>query len=175
MNLYELSGNYKALYENLDDIDLNDENGQEMLTAYFDTLEALEGEFEQKAENIAVWCKELEYQKNALEQEKKAISDRIKQKQTKADSLKRYLLERMEEIGRTKIDTPKAVISVRNNAESVQIDNPAAFIEWAERNRDDLLKFKEPEINKTALKKEMQNGLCISGVSLVRNKSLVLK
>ena len=122
-----------------------------------------------------MWCKELEYQKNALEQEKKAISDRIKQKQTKADSLKRYLLEQMEEIGRTKIDTPKAVISVRNNAESVQIDNPAAFIEWAERNRDDLLKFKEPEINKTALKKEMQNGLCISGVSLVRNKSLVLK
>ena len=32
MNLYELSGNYKTLYENLDDIDLNDENGQEMLS-----------------------------------------------------------------------------------------------------------------------------------------------
>lgn len=49
MSLYELSNDFQTLYEALDNIDLNDDNGENLLTAYFDTLEGIEGEFDQKA------------------------------------------------------------------------------------------------------------------------------
>lgn len=172
MKLYELTQDFQTLYEQLDEIDLNAENGENLLTAYFDTLEGIEGEFELKAENIAVFCKELSYETEALKQEKKALTDRISQKERKTENLKQYLMSCMEQIGRNKLDTPKAVISIRNNPERVQVDNPKAFIEWASKHRGDLLTYKEPEINKTALKTELKNGAPIAGVSLVRSKSL---
>lgn len=172
MKLYELTKDFQTLYEQLEEIDLNAEDGDDLLTAYFDTLEGIEGEFEQKAENIAVFCKELAYETEVLKQEKKILMDRISQKERKSESLKRYLMSCMEQIGRNKIDTPKAVVSIRNNPERVQVDNPKAFIKWAEKYRDDLLTYKEPEINKTALKAELQKGSPIAGVSLVRSKSL---
>lgn len=175
MSLYEISNDFQTLYDALDDIDLNEENGENLLTAYFDTLEGIEGEFEHKAENIAVFIKELIYEAENLDKEKKNLDDRSKQKKQKAESLKRYLMNCMEQIGRYKIDTPKAVISLRNNAESVQIDEPDEFIAWAKANRKDLLNYKEPEIKKALLKKEMQNGLYVSGVSLIRSKSLIVK
>lgn len=52
MNLYTLSSEFQQLYDALDGIDLESGDGQEQLAAYLDTLEGIEGEFEEKAGNL---------------------------------------------------------------------------------------------------------------------------
>ena len=89
-----------------------------MLQAWYDTLDGIEQEFEVKAENIAVFIKELNAEIEALKQEEERLRARRKAKENKAESLKDYLKSCMICIGRLKIDTVKARISIRNNPEA---------------------------------------------------------
>lgn len=56
LSLYEITGKYQELFDLFDNADIDDEDA---IQAYFDTLEAIEGEFNEKAENIAVFIKTL--------------------------------------------------------------------------------------------------------------------
>jgi hypothetical protein len=81
----------------------------------------------------------------------------------------------MEQVNLKKIDKPRARISLRNNAESVQIEDDTEFVNWAMNNREDLLRYKDPEISKTAVKQALNDGEEIPGASLVRTKSVLIK
>ena len=43
------------------------------------------------------------------------------------------------------------------------------------REHDDLLTYKEPEPNKTAIKKALNDGLSVQGVHLVQTMSAIIK
>ena len=147
-----------------------------MLEAWFDTLEGIEGEFEEKAENIACYIKELQSDVDDLDKEEKALKTRKEAKKNKLEAMKKYLKDKMLQINLLKIDKPRAKLSVRNNAESLVVDDEKAFIEWAVRSgKDFLLKYSEPEIRKTDTKKLVQNGETIPNVHLERSKSLIIK
>lgn len=176
MSLYQLSEDFQTLYDQLDEIDLNAEDGGELFDAFADTLEGIELEFDEKAEKIAVFVKELTYEAAALKAEKAALDERRQQKERKAEQLKAYLISCMDRVGKVKIDRPMAKISVRNNAEKIKIEDDAEFLRWAQAaGRDDLIRYKEPEINKTALKTAVKEGLTVSGVSLEQSRSLTIK
>ena len=197
MKLYELSTDFSRLFDDFDVIcsyepekndngDYVDDDGnvindiaayrQELQEAWFDTLDGIEQEFEDKAENVAAYIKSLKAEADDLKEEEAALNRRRKVKENQIDRLKDYLLHSMMTINRTKIDTPKAKLSIRNNAESVQFDDEEQFIRLClARGQDDYLRYKDPELNKTAVKKALQSGMEIDGARLIRTQSLIIK
>lgn len=176
MSLFQLSDDFKELYNQLDDIDLESVEGPELFEAFADTLEGIEIEFDEKAEKIACFIKELNYEAANIKAEKQSLDKRQKAKEKKSEQLKRYLMECMDRAGKRKIDRPLATLSIRNNAESLKVENDLEFIRWAEAaGRDDLIRYKDPDIDKTALKKAVKEGLVVSGVTLERSRSLTIK
>lgn len=171
MKLYEYAEDFKALFDSLDDMS----GDEELEQAWFDTLESVEAEFDDKAENVIAFIKELNAQAAALKEQEKAFAERRRAKEHHAERLKKYLLGCMNTVGRKKIDRPMGCASVRSNAESPQFDSESGFIEWAKRNADELLRYKEPEIDKAAVKRYLQAGNELDGVSLERSKSLIIK
>lgn len=108
MKLYELTEMYSDLFNQFDAInewepDTNadgmpiDDDGNiianvdayrnKMLTAWFDTLTGMEGEFDEKAESIAIYYKQLLAEAKMLKVEKAAIAKRQSQKEKQAESL----------------------------------------------------------------------------------------
>lgn len=179
MKLYELSDTFRTLFDNLEaaqtDPDATTEDVEAYENAWFEGLCDIEEAFEDKAENIAAWCKELKAESAALEAEEKALRARRKAKERTAERLKAYLLGEMQTINLVKIDRPKARISIRNNAETAQFADESAFIEWAKVNADELLRYAEPEIAKTKVKDYLKAGHEIEGVTLGRTQSVIIK
>ena len=175
ISLYEMTTQFRELFDSLDAIMEDDTDTEEMTEAWFDTLEGMELEIEDKAENVAVYIKGTPPEPEALKAERDRLSARIKARQNAAERMKKYLLDNMTRLSRKKIETPRAVISVRNNAETVNILDEDMFTDWAQKNHDEYLRYKAPEIDKTAVKKAMQNGEEIPCCELVRTQSVTIK
>ena len=86
-----------------------------------------------------------------------------------------YLKNCLEAAKLKKIETPRAAISIRNNPESVEIADEKSFIGWAQDNNDDLLRYKDPEVNKTAVKQLLKAGEEVPFAKLIRTQSLTIK
>ena len=176
MKLYELTTDFAQLFDRFDEISKLDGDAEEYKQAWFDTLSGIEEEFEVKAENIGAYIKELTAAAKYLKAEEEVLSKRRRAKEKQAEWLKKYLLESMQAIGRTKIDRPMAVLSIRTNPESVRFDDENAFITLCQRNgSDDYLRYKAPEINRSAVKEALQAGQKIEGASLIRTQTVTSK
>ncbi|MBQ1351005.1 MAG: siphovirus Gp157 family protein [Ruminococcus sp.] len=196
MKLYELSATFADLFDQFDEINTytpdKDADGNyidddgEIITdlealrenyrqAWFDTLTAIEGEFDTKAENIAVYIKNMTAEVKALKAEEDALRLRRKAFEKSVERMKAYLLGSMHAVGKLKIDMPRARLNIRKNAESLVVENDAAFIEWAQAHNNSLLKYSLPEIRKTEAKKLVQAGKQLPFVHLARSESLQIK
>ena len=195
--LYDLTGDFKKLYDMFEEIDNFepdfDENGnpidsdgsvigdvvelkEAMLAAWFDTLDGIEEAFEDKAINIAVIVKSMRAEAEQLKAEKLRLAKRQSQKEKAAERLEQYLLNSMQTIGREKIDKPQAVIRVKKNPESTVVDNEESFIEWAETNGyTDLLKYKDPDIKIKEVKDLLKRNVKLPFVHLERKTKIDIK
>lgn len=195
--LYKLSTDFQNLFDMFEEINNwspdTDADGQpidsegnvienptaykvQMLNGWFDTLEGIEGEFEMKAENIAAFIKSLKAQSDILKNEETALKKRRDTKDRQIESLKTYLLNQMKAIGRKKIDMPKAVISIRNNAPSLVVDDELELINWAEENdMDSFLNYQLPKIKKSEVKKACKDNMNIPYVHMESKESLTIK
>lgn len=136
MKLYEISQSYLYLLELLQ----NEETDEQMI---LDTLESLEGELEEKADNYAKIIKTLELEASAIKQEE----DRLKARRTKfennATMLKNNLEEAMKLTGKTKFKTLlfNFYISKNGGLAPLKIDVPVSKIPdeyFKERTEKDL-------------------------------------
>ena len=83
--------------------------------------------------------------------------DTRRPEETAAEISPTKLLEQMEAIGVRKIESPRNVISVAKSPARLVVDGD--FTRWAEESgRDDLLTYKAPEPNKTAIKDAIKAG-----------------
>lgn len=171
MKLYDYAAEFAELFDSLGDMAGDDDLEQ----AWFDTLESIEAEFEDKAENVAAYIKQLKGEADMLREQERAFAERRRAKEHHIERLKKYLLDSMNAVSLAKIDRPMARISVRNNAESPRFADEGAFIEWAQGNAGELLRYKAPDIDKTAVKRYLQAGNTIDGVTLERSQSVVIK
>lgn len=196
MRLHNYADIYVQLFDSYDDImdhepEIN-ENGEyldddgniipdieayraDMQTAWFDTLDGIETEFEQKAENIACYIEQLEGELAMLERKKAATERRRKAKANHLKAMKSYLLDCMQKIGRTRFETGNVKVTIRNNPEAPQFENEREFIKWAKENAPELLNYGEPKIYKTSVKDVLRSGVDLPGVVLGRTQSLVIK
>lgn len=168
MTLYELSNDYQEVLSMAEDEDIGYE-------AIQDTLEALEGEFEIKADAIACIIKTLQSENKAIKEEIDTLNKRIKSKTSKSYNLKEYLYQQMGAIGKNKIETARNVISIRKSPPKTEIDDINAFIDWAENGHDEYLTHKPPEPNKKAIREAIKNGEKIPNVTLESGESLSIK
>ena len=194
MKLYEMSADFSELFDNYDaivnieftpdgkggflDDDGNpvdpEERRKEMQQAWFDTLDGMEQELVCKAENVAVYIKNMESEAKTLKAEEDKLKARRQAKENAAKRMREYLMDCMKQANISKIDEPRAVISLRNNPESVEISDETEFIGWA-ADHDEYLRYKAPEINKTAVKNALKSGAEIPFAALTRSQSLTIK
>lgn len=135
-----------------------------------DKLNELQLERDTKIENVACWIKELKAEAEAIKKEKQALSDRQKVAENKAESLRKWLVYALDG---NKFKTAKCAISFRDT-ESVEVTEEG-LENLMRGGKDDLLTYKKPEPNKTAIKQAIKDGLNVSGVQLVHNVSAIIK
>lgn len=147
-----------------------------MTETLLDTLDAIDGEMADKLANCGAFVKQLSSEVDALEAEIKSLRNRSAAKKREIESFKTYIMACMDHADVKKVDQPLAKLTIRNNPESISVANEKAFIDWAQiMNRDDLLRYSAPDINKTAIKTALNDGQDIPGVQIVRTKSLLIK
>ena len=166
MKLYELTNDYLALLDAID-------NGEIPEEAIADTLEAITEEIESKADSIACVLKNLDADIIAIKAEEVRLAERRKAKEKSYERIKQYLSDTLQAAGLDKIETARNKITFRKS-ESVEIVEEA-FIIWAQKNRDDLLTYSAPKVNKTEVKKSLKNGDSIVGAELRINSNIQLK
>ncbi len=197
--LYELSADFARLFDEFDAINnienelaqqdngmYLDSNGnvildiveykEELLAAWFDTLDGIEAEIEIKADNTACVIKDLKAEAAAIDTEIKRLTLRKKSAERQAKRLSEYLLEALRKIGQKKISTPRSVVSISEGRGSLIVENEQAFIEWAQSGgHEELLNFKQPDISKKAVKAALEEGGEIPFVHIENKPSISIK
>ena len=135
-----------------------------------DKLNELQLEREVKIENVACWIKDLKAEAEAIKAEKQALAERQKVAENKAESLKKWLAYALNG---EKFSTARCSVSFRNT-ESVEV-TPEGLENLMRGGNDELLTYKAPEPNKTAIKQAIKAGLNVQGVQLVQNVSTIIK
>ena len=142
------------------------ETGEIIDTEQLDTLQM---ERDTKLENVACWIKDLKAEAEALKNEKQALAERQRVAENKAESLKKWLAYALQG---EKFKTPKCAISFRKS-EAVEVTDEG--LNNLMKEHDELLTYKAPEPNKTAIKQAIKDGLSVAGVQLVQNISTIIK
>ena len=110
--LYELKENYKQIASMLYEEEIDEQ-------CILDTLESIEGEIEEKADNYAVIIKELLGDAEICKQEKLRLEARQKSFENRAKLLKDKLQEVMIETGKTKFKTSKFSFGIQKNGGAI--------------------------------------------------------
>lgn len=108
MKLYEISNEYKYVESLFEDEEMDEQTIR-------DTLEAIGGEFEDKADNYARMIKNLSAEAEMVKAEADRLSRRRKSLEDRADWLKKTLKANMEFIGKTKFKTALFSFSISKN------------------------------------------------------------
>lgn len=161
-NLYELAAQHRLLAENLTDLGLDEQT-------IADTLEAESGDLMEKGVNVAKVFRNLESFAEQIKQAEQQMADRRKAIEKRAASLKQYLLTNMNMAGITKIESPWFCISIKNNPESVVVDDAVALPKEYMR---ETISFAPDKIR---MKSEMQDGIVIPGAHLEKTKRIEIK
>ena len=131
-----------------------------------EAIAALEMERDKKIENLGCWYKNLLAEAEVLKAQKNAFAEREKAKKAKAESLKGFL---GRYLNGKKFETAKVAMSFRKS-EAVEFD--AKCIGDVP---EEFLKFKDPELDKVAVKKAIKAGETVPGCELVARQNLQIK
>ena len=132
-------------------------------------LDKLQMEREKKLENVACWIKDLKAEAEALKNEKQALAERQKVAENKAESLKKWLAYVLDG---QKFSTSKCAVSFRKT-EAVEVTTDG--LNNLMKEHDELLTYKAPEPNKTAIKQALKDGLSVEGGQLIQNISTIIE
>lgn len=164
MTLYDLTAEYQALLQMAEDPDTD----PEVLT---DTMEALEGEIEEKADGYAIVMKELE----ATEQKIKTEVDRLNARRLSISNnircMKLRLQTSMIETGKTKFKTDLFSFGIQKNPPAVVIDE-----QYIENIPEKYLVQQDPVIDKKKIKEDLKAGVDLEGIAhLAQTESLRIR
>ena len=162
MTLYEIDEEIQELLSETDP-----ETG-ELITDYA-VLDALLMEREAKIENIVLFIKNLSSDVRELKAEEAALAERRKKAEKKAERLREYV---SHALGGERFQTPRCCVSFRK---STALELGEGFTEWAKEHADTLLRYKEPEPDKAAIKAALAGGAEIPDAKLVQNTTMTIK
>jgi hypothetical protein len=154
MNLYQINSEYEQILNQLyDDDGMINENAMVQ-------LEQNELVMEKKAIAIACYIKNMDAEREAIEQAKKAMAEREKRFKKRIEYLEDYLLSGMEKRGINHISCAYFDIKLKKCPPSVDIIDEDLLPEEYKRVKIETLP------DKIKIKEEMQMGVVIPGASL---------
>ena len=168
MKLYEIADTYRAFMAAVDAGEIPED-------AVADTLDGIEGEFDQKVDNIACLIKELRLEAQAIKEEADRLTARQRQKQAAADRLAQYLQAHMQAMGKGKIETARNRITIKKNPASCKIldeDTVLGFLQL--HGMADCYK-QETTIKKRELLMRLKDGEEIPGAALDVGERIEIK
>lgn len=133
-----------------------------------DTLESLQFELEEKADNIACLIKQLTAEAEAIKAESKNLAERAKAKAAKVDKLTQYLFDTFKAVGADKVETARNVIAIKKNPCSVVLDEGFNITEY-------MAEKVSIQPNKEKIKDDLKNGVVIDGARLEQKERLAIK
>jgi hypothetical protein len=163
-SLYVIANEYQAMVERLMNSDLDEQT-------IADTIEGASGELELKVTNVAMFIRNLEASAEQIKLAEKAMADRRKALENKADSVKRYLFDNMKRTGITKIDSPYFALTIKKNPPSVIIDDVALI----PNEYKVFLPPPPPTPDKAAIKAALQEGKTVEGAHIEQGERLEIK
>ena len=132
-------------------------------------LEALQMERDGKIENLALAWKNLTAEAKAIKAEEESLAKRRKVAENAAERAKSYL---EFVLNGEQFKSPKVAVSYRK---SKAVEVTPDFVPWAYAHNQALLRMREPEPDKTALKKALEAGIEIPGAYFVEKKSTTIR
>lgn len=139
-----------------------DEETGEILNA--NDLDNLELEKNEKIEQLCLWIKNLKSDAAAYKAEKDSFAKKQKAAENKAESIKNYIAYIL---AGENFKTDRVTVSYRR---SEQVECPDMSLV-----DDDYLRFKEPELDKTKIKKALKDGIKVGGCMLVERQNMQIK
>lgn len=157
--LYEIANAYASLQ--------NEDLDPDMIA---DTLEGIDGEFNEKVEQLLSIIKNQSALSTMLKEEAKNLSDRAKACDSKVANIKQYIIKAMQTTERTKLNAGLHTLTVRKPSKSVNIVDvdalPTEFVKY-----ETLVKA-----DKNLIAEKLKLGEKIEGAELVLGKpSLLIK
>lgn len=160
--LFDLTGDWLRLYDMADDPDTDPQ-------AFFDTMEGIEGEIEDKADGYACVIAKLNGEAKAIKEQEERLSKRRKAIEGNIKHMKDVLQDAMEETGKTKFKTTLWSFGIQNNPASVVIDTddmdavPSIYVKTVR------------EFDKSAIKDAIKNGEDIGFAHLEQTRGLRIR
>lgn len=159
--LYEIGKQYQELMALAETAD------EDMAVAVRDTMQAIEGEFEDKGKAIAMIALNIDGDLDAIQAQIDRLTERKRIINNRKDSLKEYLRTNMEAASITKITHPLFTISLSKGKPTVVIDNEKDI-------PDDFINTKvESTPNKAAIAKAIKRGEKVAGAHSEIGKSSI--
>ena len=152
-NIYELTEDMIKILSMMDDPDLD----QQTLK---DTMEGIEGAYEDKFDGYAAVIRQLTGYINELEEEKKRIDARKESFENNVKKMKKIMLESMNATGKTKFKTAKNSFWTQKNKASVVIDAKSVW-----DIPEDFRRYKDPEPDKTKIGEAIAAGQDFTGIA----------
>lgn len=135
------------------------------------TLEAIEGELEEKAVNVAAFTRNLDASAKAIREAAAGMLERAERLERRAESIRAYLLFNMQAAGISKIECPFFKIAVRKNPPAVMIDNseilPERFLVQPPTP--------PPRPDKIAIRDALKAGEPVPGAHLMQTERVEIK
>lgn len=159
--MYELTADYLAVLAMATD-------GETPPDAVADTLEAIGGEIELKAENSAVIMQEINAEAAKLDAEIKRLTARKKSLETNADAIKQRVFDTMKSTKKEKFKTTLFSFSIKKNPPKLVIDDETKIPK----------KYLIPQpakIDNAAIKAELTAGKKCKYAHIEQGESLTIK
>lgn len=163
LTLYEMAAEFRQTAELLADMDLDPQT-------VTDTLEAAAFPVEQKCAQVAAFIRNMEATAEQIKQAEKQMAERRKAMENRAEHIRDYLLHNMQACGMTKIEHPLFKIVIKQNPESVVIEDERQIpVDYMR----EIPARQEPD--KALMKQAMKDGYTIPGAKLVRTQRVEIK
>jgi hypothetical protein len=125
LHLYEITEQFRQLNELAESDDIPPE-------VIRDTLESIEGDFDDKAINVAKFILNLEASAENINAAAKSMTARAKRMEARAESLRQYMLFNFQALSKKKLTSEWFDLVVKNNTPAVAVDDinqvPAEFL-----------------------------------------------
>lgn len=132
-----------------------------------DTLEALKGELDVKAESYCKVIAEFKAKEDALASAIDSLSQKKQSVTANIDRLKKALFESMKATGKEKIKGDLFYLYIKNNAESLD--------QLPEKLPEKYMVPQEPKVDKRQLLADIKSGVKVDGVTTKKTQSLIIK
>ncbi len=163
LTLYQLADEYRQLLE----LAASDEADEDSFGA---ALEAMQGEIATRAVSLAQVARNLESFEQQIEAAIETMAQRANRAKHRANSIRAYLKERMEQADISKLEAPFFTLAIRKNPPKLMIADDALI------PRDYLRVIPERlEPNKPEIAKALKSGIDVDGCRLETTTRLEIK